>query len=646
MSRHSDASRVLCTILAAAVTITAVGLTGCRIPKGPPEPMGPRYVRVEKINGRYWFVRRSDRFLAIGVNAVVPEDHSKPKDGRRYNVLPKYNNDVAAWAKDAAARLKLWSFNTFAGWCHDYLYENFPIYHTRVLWLGPWGHNDGRLIDVFSESYAADVDRTCRKEVAPHATNEYLIGYFINNELPWYGERGWPTSPNVSMITRYMRLPEKAPGKVRLVELLRSRYAEDFQAFTANWEVSATNFDELARARQAAPKNRQARKDTVAWSGVVADQYFKLCAETIRRYDANHLLLGARFAERAQEPVMAACGKYCDVISVNHYRKTGIFDSRQVGAIAALAGKPVMITEYSWRALENSSGCPSTRGADVTVKTQQDRADCFRRYAREALAQPFIVGMDWFCYHDQPPAGRFDGENSNYGLVDINDQFYTALLGAITEVNAQAMQIHELSQVPMPAYEPNVLADYKEITIPAAPAPAPTVFVDATSAVEPWGDFANGAEIKSEPDPAGGLLLSGKPVGWGCGLTYQGAASLPKNPDGSVNLLGAQKIIVVLDAPAGLKFSAGLDESGIGPTDSQTFAGHNGADGELYNHGEIVATGGRAEYVFEMSNLEPSPNYGNQRGNYIVDTAAIKAIHLFFPNQESFEVRLDSIRVE
>jgi hypothetical protein len=520
------------------------------------------------------------------------------------------------------------------------------VYHTRVLWLGPWGQHDSRLIDVFSDSYAADVDRTCAKEVAPHATNEYLIGYFINNELPWYGERGWPTSPNVSMITRYMRLPAKAPGKARLVELLKSRYSNDFAAFTANWEVTASSFDDLAGARQIAPKNRQAKKDAVAWSGVVADQYFKLCTETIRRHDPNHLLLGARFAERAQEPVMAACGKYCDVVSVNHYRKTGIFDSRQVGAIAALAGKPVMITEYSWRALENSSGCPSTKGADVTVKTQQDRADCFRRYAKEALAQPFILGMDWFCYHDQPPAGRFDGENSNYGLVDITDQFYTTLLGAITEINAQAGQIHELSNVPMPAYESNVLADYKEITLPDAPAPAPTVFADATSPVEPWGDFANGAEIASEADPAGGLVLRGKPVGWGCGVTYQGAANLPKNPDGSVNLLGARRVVVVLDAPAGFKFSAGVDESGIGPTDSQTFAGHNGADGELYNHGEIAATGGKTEYVFEMANMETGPNYGNQRGNYTVDTGAIKAIHLFFPNQENFEVRLDSIRIE
>lgn len=646
MKRLSIAPPLLCTTLAAAVMMSAVWLTGCQLPKGPVMPTGPRYVRVEKIDGRYWLVRGNDRFVSLGINAVVPEDQSKPKDGRRYNVLPKYNHDTALWAKDAEARLKLWNFTTFAGWCHDYLYAHAPVYHTRVLWLGPWGQHDSRLIDVFSDSYAADVDRTCAKEVAPHATNEYLIGYFVNNEAPWYGERGWPTSPNVSMITRYMRLPEKAPGKAKLVELLRTQYAGDFQAFAARWQVTATSFDDLAKARQITPKNRQAKKDTIAWSGVVADQYFKLCTETIRRYDPNHLILGARFAERAQEPVMAACGKYCDVVSVNHYRKTGIFDSRQVGAIAALAGKPVMITEYSWRALENSSGCPSTKGADVTVKTQQDRADCFRRYAKEALAQPFIVGMDWFCYHDQPPAGRFDGENSNYGLVDINDQFYTTLLGAITEINAQAKQIHELSQVPMPAYEPNVLADYKEITVPDAPAPTPTVFADATSAVEPWGDFAGGAEIVSEPDPAGGLVLRGKPLGWGCGLTYQGAANLLKNPDGSVNLLGARRVIVVLDAPAGFKFSAGVDESGIGPTDSQNFAGYNGADGELYNHAEITATGGKTEYVFEMSNMEAGPNYGNQRGNYTVDTAAIKAIHLFFPSQADFEVRLDSIRIE
>ena len=639
-----------CRFLVVAFTATAC-LVGCQIPTKPVEPVKSKYIRVEKIDGRYWFVRGNERFVELGVDVVQPQDASKPKDGRVYNVLPKYNNDLGLWAKDAVARLRAWNFNTVAGWGHDILYNTMPIYHTRVIWFGDWGGSrDSRLIDVFSATYATNMDTVARKEVTPHATNEYLIGWFCNNELPWYGERGWPTDSSISLLSRYMQLAEKAPGKVRLIEFVKAAYSNDFAAFAANWSVKAESFDDLLKIRKIEPKVPASKRDVVAWSGVVAEEYFKLCAETLRRYDSNHLFLGVRFAERAQEPVMAACGRYADVISVNHYRKTGIFDARQVGAISALAGKPVMITEFSWRAMENSSGCMNSKGADVTVKTQQDRADRFRMYATNALAQPFIVGYDFFMYHDQPPMGRFDGEDCNYGLVDINDNFYTTLLGAITEVNGRAAQIHELSQIPMPAYDPAVLADYRAVKVRrgAKALDQPNLFVDRTSKFATWGDTAGGAKITVQPSATNGFVVSVTPgTGWGAGVTFQPAKNLPKNPDGSANVTGGSRIVVVLNAPAGFNFRTGLEESGHGPSEAQTFGGYGNADGESYHHSETITKDGLNEYVFPLSEMEIASGYGNQRGNYSIDTDAIATINLFFfSGQKHCDFELVSIRFE
>lgn len=634
----------------AALLFAVACVAGCQIPKEEVQPMKSKYVRVEKIDGRWWFVRGDERFVELGVNCVIPQDGSKPADGRKYNVLPKYNNDMALWSRDAVARLRSWNFNSAAGWCDEYLYNNMPIYHTRVIWMGDWGPNDTRLIDVWSERYATNVDKLAQKEVAPHATNEYLIGWFCNNELPWYGERGWPTGSDVSLLTRYMHLPEKAPGKIQLVEFLKAAYSNDFAAFAGNWDVKAASFDELLKARQIAPKLRLAKKDVIAWSGVVAEQYFKLCAETLRRYDTNHLFLGVRFAERAQEPVMAACGRYADVISVNHYRKTGLFDAKQVGAISAVAGKPVMITEYSLRAMENSSGCKNSKGADVTVPTQQDRADRFRTYATGALEQPFIVGLDWFQYADQPPAGRFDGEDSNYGLVDINDNFYTALLGAITDVNGRAKQIHELSTTPMPAYDPAVLADYREIGVRGADTPLarPVVFVDGTSTFGTWGDFASGSKIDVKPVATNGFAVSGKPgSGWGIGVTFQPSDALTTNPDGSVSAQGATRVVVTLRGRSGIRFRPGMEESGHGHTDAQTFRGYGNADGESYHSNEILTKEGLNDYSFTLSEMSVATGYGNQRGNNVIDTDAISTVNLFFGgNQGPFELDVVSIRFE
>ena len=56
------------------------------------------------------------------------------------------------------------------------------------------------------------------------------------------------------------------------------------------------------------------------------------------------------------------------------------------------------------------------------MATQAERADAFRRYATAALRHPSIVGYHWFEHADQPAEGRFDGENSNFGTVTIEDR--------------------------------------------------------------------------------------------------------------------------------------------------------------------------------------------------------------------------------
>jgi len=76
------------------------------------------------------------------------------------------------------------------------------------------------------------------------------------------------------------------------------------------------------------------------------------------------------------------------------------------------------------------------------VKTQADRAAAFRNYVTAALRNPNVVGYHWFEHCDEPKEGRDDGENSNYGVVNIHDEVYAELTRAMTEVNAQAEVLH------------------------------------------------------------------------------------------------------------------------------------------------------------------------------------------------------------
>jgi len=622
---------------------------GCRSIKPVITSEISKYIRIVKEGDRYWFSQGDQDFLALGVNCLLTADDHDGTDRPRYNALAQHDGNMESWAAEITNRLHTWHFNTISGWSDEYLYNNIPFFHTRVVWFGNWGSGrDMRLIDVWTDEYADDIDQTAQKHVAPYAENEYLIGYFINNELPWYGLRGWPTSPTVSLLSRYMQLAPLAPGKIKLITFLEDYYKGDFSAFSADWQVHAHSFGELPNVRRIQPTAPAAKRLVFAWTGIVAEQYYKVCTEAIRRYDPHHLILGSRMAGTAPRPVLEACGKYCDVISMNHYRKTGEFGDRQLGAIAALTGKPIMITEFSWRAMENNTGCLNSKGADVTVETQADRATCFRRYATAALEQPFIVGYDWFQYFDQPPHGRFDGEDSNYGLVDIDNNIYEEITTAITEINSQATAIHASSTIPMPAYDPDVLIDYREIKVSGTDSilESPIVWANGMSPVLVYGDSEHGAQIKvGHPAEQRELQVQTGTTGWGCGITMSSPQS--DHPDGSMDLTGAHELILRIQASAPFKFSPGLNESGHGPVDAQTFDGFGNADGEAYSHMFIAGEEGLHDYVISLLDFEENPHHGNQRGNKTVDTDAIAELILYFPgSQGSFDLMLDSVTVK
>ena len=187
------------------------------VDRSPSEPSSP-FVRVEWTDGRAWFKHGQETFLSIGVNAIIDlaRDHTKngePYPGG-YDGTTRFGGDMEAWADEVSSRLKAWHFNTLGGWSNEHLYRNTSLYRTHVLWLGNWGEGeDMRLVDVWDDAYREGIETAAAQQATPHAQDERLIGFFINNELPWYGERAWPTSHDVSLVSRYMapcRPPRRA----------------------------------------------------------------------------------------------------------------------------------------------------------------------------------------------------------------------------------------------------------------------------------------------------------------------------------------------------------------------------------------------------------------------------------------------------
>ena len=172
------------------------------------------------------------------------------------------------------------------------------------------------------------------------------------------------------------------------------------------------------------------------FAALVADRYFALTTAAIKAADANHLVLGCRFAYLPPLGVVEAAGRHSEVISFNCYDP----DPGPAARVYAASGAPCLIGEFSFRA--NDSGLPNTHGVGPLVASQAERAEGFRHYVIGALQQPRMLGYHWFEHADQPAEGRFDGEDSNFGIVTIEDCPYDKLAKAMTSLNGSADYVH------------------------------------------------------------------------------------------------------------------------------------------------------------------------------------------------------------
>src|SRR5207302_928881 len=78
------------------------------------------------------------------------------------------------------------------------------------------------------------------------------------------------------------------------------------------------------------------------------------------------------------------------------------------------------------------------RWTGLVAERARGAAAAAERFAR----QPTVVGSHWFQYYDHPRGGREDGEDYDFGLVDIDDRPYEALVDALARTNVRLAAIH------------------------------------------------------------------------------------------------------------------------------------------------------------------------------------------------------------
>lgn len=420
--------------------------------------------RAEQIDGVWWLVTPDGHglFSAGIVGVRVFGDYAPTIGTAPYqdNVLARYGS-AAAWADVALDRLLDLNVNTIGSWSE---YERFVqvMPYTPILGFAQHapavpgvanGLTGQPVRDYFAPAFVSGATAEAAN-AASCAADPWCIGVYSDNELGW----GPPLIITQPLFDAYFRLPSGAPGKLALQAYLETRYGGDVAGFNADFALSLASFDDVQAMPSLAaswstdgPARQAVRR---AFTGVVAEQYFRTVHDALRAVDPTMLLLGARFLSYSTPPeVAAAAGPYVDVLSTNYYEfGPSWFDLAQqlgedvgyipaarmfddVDTLYALTGKPILISEYGYRSAE--SDLPNTFPPFYpTLATQAERADAFTAYTRRAVQRPFVVGTHWFKHADQPIEGRADGENNNWGIVDLQDDPYVALGDRMRLLNA------------------------------------------------------------------------------------------------------------------------------------------------------------------------------------------------------------------
>ena len=430
---------------------------------GQPIAEGTGFFRPIEIDGRWWVADPEGKpFYVVGTDHVRYGGHWCEQLGYApygRNMKAKFPNE-ADWADETAQRLKDWGFTTLTaghspslrGHGLPYmLFASFGSGFAQREWICEPINWTG-FPDVFSPFW----EQHCRlvaEQLTKAAVNDpWLIGTFLDNELEWFGKQG-------SLVNELFQRGPAQPGKQAFWDWLVKQYGgvaginqalgttyADRAAFLAATELPAPS-DELTKVQD-------------GFLAVIAEQYFGGASRALKAADPNHLNLGCRFAGRTPEAVLAAAGRYCDIFTINTYPRVDFLNRwtdelggavqgtpQQLQDYYAVVKRPMIITEWSFPALD--SGLPCTHGAGMRVDTQDQKAACYRIFANMIADQPYMVGYHYFMWVDEPALGISSTfpEDSNYGLVNEQNEPYPTFVKTAAEVNQQAPARHSRSEL-------------------------------------------------------------------------------------------------------------------------------------------------------------------------------------------------------
>jgi hypothetical protein len=341
-------------------------------------------------------------FYASGIDTVATNGSGTDQKTGVCPYCQTVANDYpspAAWATATVAQLRSWGFNTIDSYSDDSLLKTQMPYEVELAMAS----GD----DWFAQSFVTNADNVAASEVAPLANDPNVIGFYTDEELDWGPLLGSGANTYNTLLAQYLALPAGSPG--------------------------------LAVAQQY-------EGDPSGFLKAIATRYFSVTTAAVRMYDTHHLILGVKAEGQEIEPsLLEAAQPYVDVFSIEDYQlrpgeAQGAEDfwSAYLPVQSNLADfeqyvkRPLMIGEYASIAITPAT--PDTEPDIYNVAPDQPtRATNYEDFVAPLYEDaPYLVGDGWFSYVDEPVNGRIpDGENNNFGMVDVNGNPYPEMVSAM-----------------------------------------------------------------------------------------------------------------------------------------------------------------------------------------------------------------------
>ena len=336
---------------------------------------------------------------------------------------------VDKWREMTVRRMRKWGFNTVACWSDIDFAERYDIPHVTILNGYPKTENYifRDFPDTLSPEFAENA-KVWARQMERHRGVASLIGYFLGNEPQWAFVN------NLNIAACALECEKPSHSRRALIAFLREKYGA-IDALNAEWGADYASFEDMDRPHSTLGFTEAGKRALNQFSEVMIREYIRIPSEAVRAVDPDHLNLGIRYAWLSSKE-LAAGAEYTDVFSFNCYSMDPV---PAIDAFVKLVGKPVMIGEFHFGALDRGLDATGIRG----VASQTERGAAYRHYLQRAAAHPMCLGAHYFTLNDQAYLGRFDGENYQIGIVDVTQRPYEEFEAAVIETHRELYDIAE-----------------------------------------------------------------------------------------------------------------------------------------------------------------------------------------------------------